>query len=153
MPLTLHTLQHPSGAKRTRKVIGRGNASGHGTYAGRGQKGQKARTGGRKGLKRKGLRMMLLRIPKRRGIGNRQGSPVRVLNLEQLDRVLADGARVDRAALVALGLINARGQRVKILGAGEWQRKGITFIGLAFSEAARSKVMAGGSTIENGGKK
>ncbi len=146
MSLTLHTLTHPRGTKRKRKVIGRGNASGHGTYAGRGVKGQKARTGGSKGLKRKGLRMMLLRIPKTRGFTGRPNETV-VLNLDALSKTVREGMQVDAALLKTMGLVGSRAKRVKILGDGEWPHKGVAFTGLIFSQSARDKVIAAGSTI------
>ena len=66
MALSLHTIKKPKANSKKRKRIGRGNASGHGTYAGKGQKGQNARSGV-SGLKRKGMKQVLLRTPKKRG--------------------------------------------------------------------------------------
>ncbi len=144
--LTLHTLKHPTGAKRKRKVVGRGNAAGAGTYAGRGMKGQKARTGGRKGLKRKGLRMMLLRIPKSRGFYKPKPN-IATVNLGALESLVQDNARLDQAALLALGLVSKRTAGVKILGDGSWSKKGVQFQGFAFSASAKEKVRATGGTI------
>ncbi len=144
--LTLHTLPHPKGSKRRRKVVGRGNAAGGGTYAGRGLKGQKARTGGRKGLKRKGLRMMLLRIPKKRGF-YRPKKNVATVNLGFIELRAQDGMRVDETVLRAWELMPKRVDAVKVLGDGAWTKKSITFIGLSFSAGARAKVEATGSTV------
>ena len=66
MSLSLHTIKPSKGAAKKRKRVGRGNASGHGTYSTRGLKGQKSRSGV-SGLKRLGLKMTLSRIPKKRG--------------------------------------------------------------------------------------
>lgn len=144
--LTLHTIHHPKGAKRPRKVVGRGNAAGAGTYAGRGLKGQKARTGGRKGLKRKGLRMLLLRIPKKRGFYKAKPNTAAV-NLGTLETLVQDNMRLDQAALLAFGLVSKRVAGVKILGDGVWTKKGVTFTGFTFSESARKKVRETGGTI------
>ena len=65
--LTLHNLKRFAKSKKAKERIGRGNASGHGTYATRGLKGQKSRTGGRKGLIKKGLKTTLQRLPKNKG--------------------------------------------------------------------------------------
>ena len=65
--LSLHTIKPNKGETKKRKRVGRGNASGHGTYSGRGQKGQRSRSGGKSGLKRKGMKQILLQTPKLRG--------------------------------------------------------------------------------------
>ncbi len=148
MSLTLHTLTHPKGAKRKRKVVGRGNAAGGGTYAGRGSKGQKARSGGRKGLKRKGLRMLLLRIPKRRGFA-RPRLKRGVVNLGSIEPRATDGMTIDRAVLLSWGLVSKRRRSAaKVLGDGTWTRKGVHFRGLDFSAAAKAKVEATGGNVE-----
>ncbi len=66
--ITLSNLQPKIGSRHRRKRVGRGNASGHGTYSGRGIKGQRSRSGGKKGLKLKGLRHNIKNFPKLRGL-------------------------------------------------------------------------------------
>jgi len=66
MPLTLHTIKPFSGSKKKVKRVGRGLGS-TGTYSGRGQKGQRARSGGRGGLKLLGMKRIILATPKLRG--------------------------------------------------------------------------------------
>ncbi|MCK4554160.1 hypothetical protein KAU19_04310, partial [Candidatus Parcubacteria bacterium] len=65
--LRLHNIKPNKKAVKKRKRVGRGNASGHGTYSGRGIKGQRSRSGGKSGLKRLGMKMILRNIPKKRG--------------------------------------------------------------------------------------
>jgi large subunit ribosomal protein L15 len=67
MPLSIHTIKPAKGATKKRKRIGRGNAAGKGTYAGKGLKGQNSRSGV-SNLKRLGMKQVLLRTPKKRGL-------------------------------------------------------------------------------------
>lgn len=146
MPLTLHTLKPAKGARHRPKRIGRGNASGHGTYSTRGQKGQRARAGGRRGLRRLGMRRLLLSIPKVRGFRSLKPRP-RPINLSDLDRVLKAGDVVNRNRLIALGLARETEKFVKILGDGTIT-KAVTVRGIPMSASAREKITAAGGTIE-----
>src|SRR3972149_575319 len=96
MTLSLHQLNPAPASRHRRKRLGRGTASGHGTYSTRGQKGQRARTGGRPGLKRLGFKKILQGIPKNRGF-NRPYKKKAVVNLDRLTRAPAGTGGVSRA--------------------------------------------------------
>ncbi|MEK7139549.1 MAG: uL15 family ribosomal protein, partial [Patescibacteria group bacterium] len=103
MAITLSQLKPAAGSKHRAKRVGRGNASGHGTYSTRGMKGQRARSGSRKGLKLKGMKARLLTIPKKRGF-NSPYPKHQIINVSDLNR-LADGAVVTRKLLAERLLI------------------------------------------------
>lgn len=147
MTLTLHNLTASSGTAAKRKRVGRGNGSGHGTYATRGLKGQKARSGVTN-LKRLGLKKMLLSTPKLRGFKSlRPGS--QAVSLAAISLKFSNGAKIDRAALKRAGLITHIEQRVKILNQGELTLDQLTFVGVKASAAAAEKITArGGQLLE-----
>jgi len=111
MAITLNNLKT---TKITKKRIGRGNGSGHGTYSGRGQKGQKARSGGRGGLKMKGFRRILLSMPKFKGMKNRFAKE-QVILLSAIDKNFSNNETVSPAILFEKGLIGKKEVPVKIL--------------------------------------
>lgn len=146
MSLGLHNLKSNHGATHRTKRLGRGNASGHGTYSTRGQKGQKARTGGSSGLKRKGFRHILLSIPKKRGF-NSIYSKSGTVNLGQLDKSYKDGETVNMESILTKKLIaNKPKGRIKVLGTGELTKK-LIFQACDFSASAKEKVVKAGGTI------
>jgi len=147
MSVTLSNLASRQQKAKKRKRVGRGNASGHGTYSTRGLKGQKARSGGRRGLKRLGLRMTLRGIPKKRGFSSLRPK-AEVLNIKELEERFPDGATIDIKNLIQKGLVSKRGsKKVKILGEGRLSKK-FTVKATSFSEAARKAIIqAGGSFI------
>lgn len=146
MPLTLYNLKPSSGAIKRRKRVGRGNASGHGTYSGRGQKGQRARSGGRKGLKLKGMRRRLLQIPKKRGFRSLYPK-LAVVNVGALENKFPAGAEIAPAILKQRGLIEKDKIRVKILGDGALT-KNFIIKHCAVSKSAKEKIeKAGGKVI------
>ncbi|MCU0679232.1 MAG: 50S ribosomal protein L15 [Planctomycetes bacterium] len=136
MPLNIHSLRPAPGATKKRKRVGRGNASGHGTYSGRGLKGQKARSGV-SGLKRKGMRQVLLRTPKKRGFRSLKAK-AQIVKVSEVNRHFHDGDTVTPAALIKLGLIKPAQTKVKVLGPGK-----LTAKGLHFSQVALSRSLAG----------
>lgn len=142
MKLTLSNLKPAPGAIKKPKDIGRGGK--RGSYSGRGIKGQKARSGGRKGLKALGMRKRLMQIPKVRGFHSHHPK-MKAVNISSLNRFDA-GAVVDVRTLIKAGLAH-RGDSVKILGNGKLERK-LTVHAHAFSEAAsKSIVEAGGAVV------
>lgn len=146
MSLGLHNLKSNPGATHRIKRLGRGNASGHGTYSTRGCKGQKARTGGSSGLKRKGFRHILLSIPKKRGFQSIYSKSA-VVNLGRLDKAYKDGETVNMETILSKGLITNKPKgRIKILGVGELTKK-LVFQACDFSVSARNKAEKSGSTI------
>ena len=146
MTLTLHTLKPARGSKTRRFRVGRGNASGSGTTAGRGTKGQRARAGGRNKLKLKGIKQMLLRIPKNRGFQSGIAHPEAV-TLAQLERWCKNGDRVTLADLQKRNLVPANAPGVKILNTGSLTKK-LTLVAFTASAEARKAVEKAGGTFE-----
>ncbi len=145
MALALHNLKPNPRSRHRPKRIGRGNASGHGTYATRGQKGQRARSGGRRGLKRLGLRRLVLSIPKRRGFQSSRQA-VRVINLDLIEKRFESDAEITTQTLIEAGLIRPN-EEVKILGRGDLTKK-VLIKNLPVSEPARIKIVAAGGRVE-----
>lgn len=139
MTYGLHNLARSAGRQR-RKRIGRGNASGHGSYSTRGQKGQRARTGGSQGIRRRAMKQLISHLPKNRGFRSIAESTV-ALDLAVL-RVFANGALVTPNELAARGLIH-RGSRVKFIGNGKLDRK-LTVKAHGFSAAAKRGITESG---------
>ncbi len=139
-------VRRPAGAVRKRRVVGRGSASGHGGTSGRGTKGQRARAGSGVRPTFEGGQMPLYRRIARRGFSNHPFRNVHeVLDVRDLNR-FADGATVDRQALLEAGMIGSAGVPVKLLGSGELERALTVRIDRASSGACR-KVTAAGGTI------
>ena len=145
MKVALHTIQPAKGSKQSHKRIGRGLAS-KGTYAGRGNKGQRARSGGRKGLRKKGLRPILLSIPKARGFTSLNTKPS-VINIGQLNTVFTEGTHITPKLLLDKNLIREKKHGVKILGSGNLQIK-LIIEGCQISLAAKEKIEAVGGSIK-----
>jgi len=145
--MRLHDLKPRPGAKHRRKRLGSGESSGHGKTSGRGGKGQTARSGSSIRIGFEGGQMPLARRIPKRGFNNARFATVYVpVNLDALNQ-FEDGARVDEAALRAVGAANGRADGVKILGGGELTRK-LTVVAHAFSASARTKIEARGGTCE-----
>jgi large subunit ribosomal protein L15 len=145
--MKLHDLAPPEGAKKSRKRVGRGNASGHGTYSGRGSKGQKSRSGGNVNPRFEGGQIpMVLRLPHKRGFHNRFKEQHHIVKVEALEQ-FASGAEVTPEALVEAGLIPNTKLRVKLLGNGEIS-KSVTVRVHKWSQGAQEKIEAAGGTLE-----
>lgn len=142
----LSRLKKPAGSTHRRKRVGRGQASGLGKTAGRGGKGQKARTGnmGIEGFEG-GQTPLQRRIPKR-GFTNIFRKEYEIVSLDQLAKKFDAGAVADIEALRAAGLVK-KGQLVKILGDGELTG-GITVFAHRFSASAKAKLEAAGGKAE-----
>src|SRR3990170_2932189 len=145
-----HELRPPKGAKHARRRVGRGNASGHGTYSGRGLKGQKARAGRKPKLGFEGGQTRLIkRLPRRRGFTNMFRKEYSPVNLRDLDRFEA-GTEVTPALLKEKGILRSLRRPVKVLALGELTRP-LTVKAHKFSLSAREKIEAiGGSAVELG---
>jgi len=144
-PLGLHNLPAPRGASKAPKRKGRGQGSGLGKTAGRGQKGQRARAGGNVRPGFEGGQMPLIRRVPKRGFWNRSRTEYQVVNLRDLSKL--EGNEVTPASLLASSLVAKAGQPVKILGVGEVDRA-VTVKGCAASKTAREKIEAAGGRIE-----
>jgi len=145
--MRLHDLKPRPGAKHRRKRLGQGESSGHGKTSGRGGKGQTARSGSSIRIGFEGGQMPLIRRMPKRGFNNARHA-IRYLpvNVESLNR-FENGARVDEAALRAVGLANGRASGIKILGVGELTKK-LTVSAHAFSATARARIEAAGGACE-----
>lgn len=145
--LSLHTIKPGKGATKKRKRIGRGDSSGHGTYSGRGQKGQKSRSGGKKGLKRFGMKQILLKTPKLRGFQSLQAKN-QVVNLTDISRCFKEGSLISPKSLAGADLITSATEKVKILGTGELKIKNLTFENVKVSKSVAEQVAKMGGTIK-----
>lgn len=144
MALTLNNLR--SFKKKKRKRVGRGNSSGKGTYSGRGQKGQRSRSGGKSGLKRLGIKSNLRQIPKKRGF-NSPHLAYQVINIEKIDELFKNNDIVSFKRLKKLKLISDPRKRLKVLGVGELKKK-LEVRAHAFSKTAKEAIIsAGGKAI------
>lgn len=144
--MKLHELQYTEGARKTRKRVGRGTSSGTGKTAGRGQKGQGARSGGGKkpGFEG-GQTPLFMRLPKR-GFTNFNKLEYAIVNLDQLNTFEA-GTVVCPKALKEAGLIKKELDVVKVLGNGTLE-KAITVKAHKFSKSALAAIEAAGGKTE-----
>lgn len=145
--MKLHELSPVPGSNTPAKRKGRGAGSGNGKTAGKGHKGQKARSGGsiRPGFEG-GQMPMQRRLPKR-GFVNIFATNYAIVNLSDLDRKFEDGAVVDVEAIVASGLISKVEDGIKVLGRGEIT-KSLTVKAAAFSKSAKEKIEKAGGKAE-----
>ena len=146
--MKLHDLKPPKGAKKKRKRIARGDSGHGGTYAGRGRKGQGARSGGRKPPYFEGGQLPLVRrLPFKRGFSNIWRREFTPINVDQLEERFAAGSVVSPITLVDAGLIKRQDELVKILGRGNLETS-LTVKAHAISAGALEKVESAGGTIE-----
>ena len=144
--MKLHELTAVEGSTKERKRIGRGHGSGQGKTAGKGHKGQKARSGGsiRPGFE--GGQMPLQRRIPKRGFNNIFAEKIVAINVSDLNK-FEDGAEVDAQALVNAGIVKKEYDGIKILGNGEISKK-LTVKVAAYSESAKQKIEAAGGKAE-----
>lgn len=143
--MKLHELSPAPGSVKDVKRIGRGHGSGHGKTAGKGHKGQWARSGGgvRPGFE--GGQMPLARRIPKRGFNNIFATKYATVNVSDLE-VFKEGTTVDAELLKAQGIIKKELDGVKVLGNGELT-KNLTVKATAFSASAKEKIeKAGGKT-------
>lgn len=142
-----HELRPPRGATKPRKRIGRGNASGHGTYAGKGIKGAQARAGYKTRPAFEGGQTALVRrLPRRRGFRNPFRVEYQPVNLRDLARLPA-GSDVTPESLLENRIVRTLRRPIKILGEGE-VAAALTVRAHRVSAAARAKIEAAGGTVE-----
>ena len=147
--MKLHELRPLDGAVKKRKRVGRGIAAGQGKTAGRGTKGQNARSGGGVRPYFEGGQLPLVRkLPFARGVGFRDPWRVRFtpVNLERLS-IFGKNAEVTPEALVEAGIIRRANELVVILGRGELKHS-LTVKAHRFSASARAKIEAAGGSVE-----
>jgi large subunit ribosomal protein L15 len=135
------------GSKHARKRVGRGNSSGHGTYSGRGLKGQKSRAGGKMRPGFEGGQLPLIkRLPKKRGFFNLFRTEYSVVNLGDLN-TFEKGSEVTLESLKKAGLVKSLRQPVKILAGGKLDRP-LSIQAHKFSAAAKAVIEANGGKAE-----
>lgn len=143
--MELHDLKPAAGSRKSRKRVGRGISAGKGKTAGRGTKGQLARSKVRPGFEG-GQNPIFKRMPFRRGFTNIFKTQYEVVNVKQLARLETDET-ITPELLVERGITRGPEFLVKILGEGEID-KAVTVRAHKFSQSARSKIEAAGGTVE-----
>lgn len=146
MSLYVHTIKPSRGSKHVCKVVGRGNASGHGTFSTLGGKGQTARSGGAHGTVRRGFKFQLQSTPKLRGFTSLQDKPAEVY-LSDLESAFQDGETVNLASLKEKKLISGRAKSAKILSTGEITKR-LVVEGVASTAGAATKIKAVGGEVK-----
>ena len=145
--MKLHELSPADGSKKSARRVGRGHGSGWGKTAGKGHKGQKARSGGgvRPGFE--GGQMPLQRRVPKRGFNNIFADKVVTVNLSDLNRKFENGADVTVETLIAAGLVKNSFDAVKVLGNGKLEKK-LNVKVSAYSESAKAAIEAAGGKAE-----
>ena len=141
-----HTIKPNHGSRKKKRVLGRGDGSGHGSFSTRGGKGQTARSGG--GTKpgfEGGQTPLIRRLPKLKGFKNPNRLPFQTVNVGRLNG-FEDGQTVDIVALYDRQLISRKNRPLKLLGDGELTKK-LTLKVDAVSVSARKKVEDKGGTV------
>ncbi len=144
--LQSHTIKSAYGSRKKAKKIGRGNASGHGTSSTRGGKGQTARSGGSRGLKRLGFKFQLQATPKLKGFKSIHTKPTEIY-LDMLDKAYGNGDVVDLASLKEKKLVHSGDKAAKVLNSGKITKK-LTISGVACSKGAAEKIKAAGGEVK-----
>ncbi|KEZ49461.1 50S ribosomal protein L15 [Metabacillus indicus] len=144
--MKLHELKPAEGSRKTRNRVGRGTGSGNGKTAGKGHKGQNARSGGgvRPGFEG-GQTPLFQRLPKR-GFTNINRKDYSIVSLDKLNQ-FEDGAEVTVELLVEAGVISKVKSGVKVLGNGKLEKK-LTVKANKFSASAKEAIEAAGGTVE-----
>ncbi|MBU1613035.1 MAG: 50S ribosomal protein L15 [bacterium] len=146
MKLQVHTLKPAAGSKHRKKIVGRGNASGHGTTSCRGGKGQTARSGGTRGIQRRSFKFVMQSTPKLRGFTSMHKKGAEIY-LSDLEKAFNAGDTVDIKTLKEKGLISNNAKCGKILSKGELKKK-LIIVGIISSKQAAEKIKAAGGEIK-----
>ena len=144
--MKLHELSPSEGSKKNNFRVGRGHGSGNGKTAGKGHKGQNARSGGgvRPGFE--GGQMPIYRRLPKRGFNNVFALKYAEINVSDLNK-FEDGAVVDASSLKEAGIIKKTFDGIKVLGNGSVEKK-VTVKAAKFTEAAKEKIVAAGGKYE-----
>ena len=143
-----HDIAPPKGARRRRKRVGRGDAAGGGSYAGRGMKGQKSRSGWRLRPGFEGGQLPLIKgLPMKRGFNNRYKTYYALVNLSTLQDRFEANSRVTPEILRGLGIVRRVNRPVKVVGDGELEHA-LTVVAHKFTASARAKIEAAGGSVE-----
>ena len=142
-----HQVAPPKGARKNRKRVGRGDAAGQGTTAGRGNKGQKSRSGGGPPVWFEGGQLPLIKgLPMKRGFHNRFKTYYSLIKIETLES-FDEGERITPELLLEKGYLRNLNQPVKIVGDGEIS-KALTVVAAKFTQSAKQKIEAAKGTAE-----
>ena len=144
--MKLHELKPAEGSRKERKRLGRGIGSGQGKTAGKGHKGQNARSGGGVRLGFEGGQTPLFRRLPKRGFTNVSRKEYAVVNLDALNR-FEDGTEVTPELLIETGVVSNEKAGIKILAKGNVEKK-LTVKAHKFSSAAKEAIEAAGGTTE-----
>ena len=144
--MNLHDLSPVAGSTHVGKRKGRGNGTGNGKTAGRGQKGQKARSGGGIRVGFEGGQMPLVRRIPKRGFNNIFAEPLEAINVSALNK-FEDGATVNVCDLLEKGILSKCEYGYKVLGNGSLTKK-LTVRASAFSASAKENIVAAGGKYE-----
>ncbi len=145
--MKLNEIRPARGAVRDRKRVGRGSGSGTGGTAGRGNKGEQARSGAPKRKGFEGGQMPLTRRLPKFGFKNPFRVEFQVVNVRLLEQRFGDGDTVDAAALIERGVLQKKSAPIKVLGDGDLNKKLVVRVD-AVSESARKKIEAAGGKVE-----
>ena len=144
--MKLSELSPVAGSTQVGKRKGRGTGTGNGKTAGRGHKGQKARSGGKVRIGFEGGQMPLARRVPKRGFNNIFAKPLTAVNVSELE-IFENGAVVDAAALLEKGIVSDCKYGLKVLARGALTKK-LTVKAAAFSESAKAKIEQAGGKAE-----
>lgn len=145
--MQIHELSPAFGSRKAAWRKGRGHATGNGKTAGRGHKGQNARSGGGVRVGFEGGQMPLARRIPKRGFNNIFAKPLESVNVSVLNDRFPEGAEIDAQALLDAGVLSKCVNGVKILGNGDITKK-LTVRATAFSASAKEKIEAAGGKAE-----
>jgi large subunit ribosomal protein L15 len=144
--MKIHELKPNAGSVNSKKRVGRGNSSGHGTTAGRGTKGQHSRSGSKIRWYFEGGQMPLSRRVPKRGFRNVFAKKYAIINVEQLNK-FNDGEIITPERLILDGMVKKIRNGIKILSKGEI-KKNLTVKAHKFSKEAINKIEAAGGKVE-----
>ena len=148
MTMQNHTLSSAGSKTRKRKRIGRGDASGNGSYSGKGMKGQKSRSGGgvRPGFEG-GQLPLIKRLPSLRGFTNIFKTQYHAVNLDTILKMYPNGGDVSPGTLVESGVLKDQKLPLKVLGRGEINVN-LKVSAHKFTKSAKEKIETAGGTIQ-----
>ena len=145
--MQLHELRPAKGSTKRKKILGRGNGSGHGTYCCRGMNGQKSRSGYSRRAGFEGGRTPLCRqIPKLKGFRSIHIKP-EIIGLDDLESRFKSGDVVDKRKLFKTGLIKSIKSRIKVLGNGELKKKLVVEVDQV-SKSAKERIEKVGGIVK-----
>ncbi|MBQ1482577.1 MAG: 50S ribosomal protein L15 [Erysipelotrichaceae bacterium] len=144
--MNLNEMKYNEGARHSRKIIGRGQGSGHGKTAGKGHKGQNARSGGGVAIGFEGGQTPFFKSMPKRGFTNFNRVEYAVVNLSDLNR-FEEGTNVTPELLKQCGIVKKQLDGIKVLGNGTLEKK-VNVTCNKISKAAQAAIEKAGGTVE-----